>query len=158
MKHTVSVSIVVRPGTDSLPELRLLSVGPDAIVLAVDGRARRMGWQLLGAWAGVEPGEAVATTPDVRRAYLSVYRAAAAVREEHTSDRERRRDRITELVREGRRARDLGDVVREGEIARTLDALIGRWVGGQWVGGQAAILGTWDVERAEDLIGAQPQA
>lgn len=143
MHKPVPVSIVVRAGTDTLPELRLVEVGPTNVVFSVDGRHHRMGWRLLGAWAGLWPGENVATTPDVRAAYRSVYGAADRVRAGHTSANEARQGRITELVREGRRARDLGDVVREAEIARTLDGLIGRWVDGRWVGGQAAILGEW---------------
>lgn len=146
MHKPVPVSIVVRAGTDTLPELRLVEVGPTAVVFTVDGRAHRMAWQLLGAWAGVDPGYPVSATPDVRAAYLSVYRAADRVRASHTSEHESRAGRITELVREGRRARDLGDVVREGEIARTLDSMIGHWMDGRWVGGQAAILGEWQVD------------
>lgn len=158
MQKPVTVSIVVRAGTDSLPELRVIEVGPTNVVLAVDGRPQRMGWRLLGAWAGLEPGESVATTPDVRAAYLSVYRAADRVRSGHTSEVEARRGRITDLVREGRRARDLGDVVREGEIARTLDGLLGRWMDGRWVGGQAAILGEWQVDDEPTLTAEAPQA
>ncbi len=156
MHKPVPVSIVVRAGTDTFPELRLVEVGPTNVVFTVDGRPQRMGWRLLGAWAGVEPGENVATTPDVRAAYRSVYGAADRVRADHTDDHERREGRITVLVRDGRRARDLGDVVREAEIARTLDGLIGRWVDGRWVGGQAAILGEWRVD--ETLTAGAPRA
>lgn len=143
MRKAVTLSQVVRVGTDTLPELRLLSVSEDGVIFAVDGAAHRMGWRLLGAWAGVVPGVVPGASSDVQAAYRSVYDAADRVRRDHTSAREGREGQITELVEAGRRERDRGDVVAEGEIARTLDALIGRWVDGKWIGGQAAILGTW---------------
>lgn len=83
MRKPVTLSQVVRAGTDTLPELRLLSVSEDGVIFAVDGAAHRMGWRLLGAWAGVVPGELTGASADVQAAYRSVYDAA----EEQPTDR-----------------------------------------------------------------------